>query len=351
MIGVRPPLTIFSESFYFSYCWTNFEALKKILVIRFSSIGDIVLTTPVIRCLKHKYPDSEIHFITKKSFSNVVASNPYISKVISIDKEVKEVAQQLKKEGYSFVVDLHKNIRSRQVISAVKAKNTSFKKYNWEKFLLTHFKLNKMPDLHIVDRYLATISELDVVNDLKGLDFFIDPKNKVSDLPFDNYLALVVGAAHRTKALTAQKISEIIESVNFPIVLVGGEDDKEKGEKAIFLSDDSSQVFNACGTYNLEQSASILKQSKCVITPDTGMMHIASALNKPVISIWGNTVPEFGMYPYIPQSKELVHIVEVKEINCRPCSKIGYEKCPKQHFNCIQNIDVQEVKEIVDRYI
>lgn len=341
----------FSEPLYFSYCWTNFEALKKILVIRFSSIGDIVLTTPVIRCLKDKYPNAEIHFITKKNFSSVIASNPYVSKIISIDKEVKEVAQQLKREGYSFVVDLHKNIRSRQVISFAKAKNKSFKKYNWEKFLLTHFKLNKMPDLHIVDRYFSTVAELEVVNDLKGLDFFIDPKNKVSDLPFDNYFALVVGAAHQTKALTVQEISKIIDSVNFPVILVGGKDDKEKSEKAIFLSDDLSRVFNACGTYNLEQSASILEQSKCVITPDTGMMHIASALNKPVISIWGNTVPEFGMYPYIPQAKELVHIVEVKELNCRPCSKIGYEKCPKQHFNCIKNIDIQEVKRIVNRYI
>ena len=324
--------------------------LKKILVIRFSSIGDIVLTTPVLRCVKAKFPNAEIHFLTKKSFESVIASNPNVSKVITIDKEVGEVADVLKAEQYDYVIDLHKNIRSRQVKSLVKSPSCSFNKYNWEKWLLTNFKINKMPDVHIVDRYLEQVNELGVVNDLKGLDFFIESKNEVTNPPFSNYVCLVIGAAHATKALTIEKMVEVVDSINANFVLIGGPGEKEKAEEVIKLAK-NSKLFNTCGGFNIEQSASLLKQSSCVITPDTGMMHIASALEKPVISVWGNTVPEFGMYPYIPQNKDLVHIVEVKGLQCRPCSKIGYPACPKKHFNCIQQLDVNQIKNLVAKYM
>ncbi len=324
--------------------------MKKILVIRFSSIGDIVLTTPVIRCIKNKYPDAEIHFLTKSSFASVISSNPNVSKVISIDKEVAEVGDQLKREEYDFVVDLHKNIRSRQVKSIVKTNSESFNKYNWEKWLLTSFKINKMPDLHIVDRYLETVKGLSVNNDGLGLDFYIDAKNEVTNPPFENYVALVIGAAHATKALTVEKMVELVDAINANFVLVGGPREKGKAKEVIQKSKNSN-LFNACGSFNIEQSASLLKQSNCVITPDTGMMHIASALEKPVISVWGNTVPEFGMYPYIPQNKGLVHIVEVKDLKCRPCSKIGHPACPKKHLNCIRQLDVNQIKNLVAKYI
>lgn len=323
--------------------------MKKFLVIRFSSIGDIVLTTPVLRCLKNKYPDSEIHFLTKKSFGSVIASNPNVSKVISIEKEVKEVATELKLEGYDFVIDLHKNIRSKQAKSLIKASSASFSKLNWEKWLLTNLKINKMPDVHIVERYMETIKELGVENDKKGLDFFIQPKNKINELPYSKYVALVIGAAHATKALTIDKMVEVVNSIDSNFVLIGGPGEKDKADEVIKKSTNKN-LFNACGGFNIEQSAYLLEKSQCVISPDTGMMHIASALSKPVISVWGNTVPEFGMYPYIPQNENLVHIVEVKELKCRPCSKIGHSACPKKHFNCIEQLDVQAIKKLVNQY-
>ena len=324
--------------------------LKKFLVIRFSSIGDIVLTTPVLRCLKAKHPDSEIHFLTKKSFASVITSNPNVSKVITINKEVKEVSEELKSEGYDFVIDLHKNIRSKQVKATIKSKSSSFSKLNWEKWLLTNFKLNKMPETHIVDRYFETVNTLGVKNDKKGLDFFIDANNEVKELPFQNYTALVIGAAHATKALTINKMVEIVDALNTNFILIGGLGEKGKAEELMNRSTNKN-LFNACGGFNIEQSASLLNQSQCVITPDTGMMHIASALEKPVISVWGNTVPEFGMYPYIPQNKDLVHIVEVKHLKCRPCSKIGHPTCPKKHFNCIEQLDVQSIKKQAEKYL
>ena len=324
--------------------------MKKILIIRFSSIGDIVLTTPVIRCLKNKYPDSEIHFLTKYSFKSVVESNPYIKRVWTIQKDVKEVISELEKVSFDHIVDLHKNIRSKQVRLKLKASYSTFSKLNFQKWLLTNFKINKMPNTHIVDRYIDAGKDLGIVNDNKGLDFFINPKNEV-EAPFpDKYIALVIGTAHATKALTSQKTADIIEALSLPVVLIGGPGDTDKAEEIIALSD-GQVLISTCGDYNIEQSASILKQAELVIAPDTGMMHIASALQKPIISIWGNTVPEFGMYPYIPQDKAKVSIVEVTDLDCRPCSKIGFGSCPKKHFNCINNIDVEEVKNIVDTIV
>lgn len=309
-----------------------------------------MLTTPVVRCIKNKYPDAEIHFLTKASFQNVVESNPYIHKVWAIKEQVNEVVSDLQKIGFDHVIDLHKNIRSKQVKMKLKTKSSTFEKLNFQKWLLTNFKINRMPNMHIVDRYIAAGKSLGIVNDGLGLDFFIDPKNEIKPPVNGPYIALVIGTAHATKALTAQKAADIIEALTLPVVLIGGPTDLNKAEEIIALSDGET-IINTCGKLNIEQSASALKQSSVVIAPDTGMMHIASALQKPIISIWGNTVPEFGMYPYIPQEKPLVNIVEVADLDCRPCSKIGFEKCPKNHFNCINLIDVDQVRKIVDRIV
>lgn len=342
-----------ADSYFFAQSHIPFlslSLLKKFLIIRFSSIGDIVLTTPVIRCLKNKYPEAQIHYLTKKSFSSVIVSNPFVNKVYSIEKEVNEIATELKSENYDFVIDLHKNIRSRRTKRIVESESASFSKLNWEKWLLTNFKINKMPDVHIVERYLDTLANIGVVNDYLGLDFFISKENEVQELPFSNYTALVVGAAHETKAMTVSKMLEIVDSIDYNFILIGGPGEKAKADEIIRKAN-NRKIFNACGVFNIEQSAHLLKESTCVITPDTGMMHIASALHKPVVSIWGNTVPEFGMYPYIPQNKDLVKIIEVKDLNCRPCSKIGYSNCPKKHFKCIEKLDVNDIRMFVEKYI
>lgn len=298
--------------------------------------------------MKKQYPEANIHFITKTQFKGVLQSNPYISKIITVTKEVSEVAAELNAVKYDFVIDLHKNIRSRQVIRLTKAPSVAFNKLNYKKWLLTNFKINKMPNIHIVDRYFDTVKSLGVENDGLGLDFTIAPKNIVGDLPFNNYVAIVVGAAHATKAMTADKIAETINAIDKNVVLVGGPNDAEKAVEVIALVD-SIKIFNACGKYNLEQSASILKQSEAVVTPDTGLMHIAAALEKKVISVWGNTVPEFGMYPYIPQMPSNVHIVQVNNLSCRPCSKIGHAKCPKKHFKCIVDLNVREIAKALNQ--
>ena len=306
----------------------------KILVVRFSSIGDIVLTTPVVRMLK-KQLNAQVHYLTKSSYVSLLKNNPYIDSVYQIDNSISEVIADLKKEKYDYVIDLHSNLRTQILKFRLGMPAKSFNKLNIEKFMLTNFKLDKMPKIHIVDRYLETVKHLGVKNDNQGLDFFLSANDKLDISIFPkNYIIFVIGGQHATKILPNEKIISIIKKVNKPVLLIGGPEDFGRGEQIIA---NTNNTINTCGKYSILQSASLVQQATMVITHDTGMMHIAAAFNKKIYSVWGNTVPEFGMYPYLEseQSKR----IEVKGLNCRPCSKIGYDKCPKGHFKCMQEID------------
>lgn len=317
--------------------------MKKILIIRFSSIGDIVLTTPVIRCIKEQKPEIEIHYLTKKSFKGILEHNPYLSKIHTIEKDINEISKELKNENFDFVIDLHNNLRSLQTKRIIGKPSSSFKKLNFKKWMLVNLKIDNMPAIHVVDRYLETAAGLGIKNDLKGLDYFIPAKDEVQLLSLpsthqNGYLGFVIGAKHFTKQLPTEKIIAICKKLNQPIILLGGKEDKERAieiEKAV-----GAIIYNACGNFNLNQSASLIRQAKKVITHDTGLMHIAAAFKKEIISVWGNTVPAFGFTPYLPDNKS--KIVEVKNLACRPCSKIGYDKCPKGHFKCMVEIDENE---------
>jgi ADP-heptose:LPS heptosyltransferase len=317
----------------------------KVLIIRFSSIGDVVLTTPVVRCLKQQIPGCEIHFVTKNSFRQVIAHNPYITKIHTIEKNVSECIDMLKKENFDYVVDLHHNLRSTQVKRALQTKSASFPKLNVEKWLLVNLKINRMPAKHIVDRYFEAVKELGVTNDGKGLDYFISEEEKVNTsvrLGVDprNYHALVAGGSYFTKQIPLEKLREICKLSDKKLIVLGGKEDAVIGET--LEKEFGAKVFSACGKFSINQSASIIQQADKVITSDTGLMHIAAAFKKDVYSLWGNTVPEFGMSQYLAGTKS--QILEVK-LKCRPCSKLGYSKCPKGHFKCMLDIDVKRIFE------
>lgn len=327
---------------------------KKILIIRFSSIGDIVLTTPVVRVLKTQLK-AEVHFVTKKNYAFLLENSPHISKIHTLESSINELIKTLKKENFDYVIDLHGNIRSRLIKWSLSAKNFTFNKLNFEKWLMVNFKINRLPNTHVVNRYMETVKSLEVEYDGEGLDYFIPHKDIVENdwLPEayrNNYVAFAIGGQHATKQLTANKIIELCDKINRPIILLGGKEDVALGEKieAFFSRKDRSEstnqtlqtefnkktiVFNGCGKFNLNQSASVAQQASYVFTHDTGMMHIAAAFKKYVFSIWGNTVPEFGMYPF----ETRFTIFETPGLKCRPCSKIGFDKCPKGHFKCMNN--------------
>lgn len=317
----------------------------KVLIVRFSSIGDIVLTTPVVRCLKQQVDNIEIHYLTKNNFISVIENNPYIDKIHTIGNDLKSLIPLLKQENFDLVIDLHHNVRTLRLKYFLGKKSVSFNKLNWKKFLITTFKINKLPKQHIVDRYLETINFLGVLNDNKGLDYFISSKDEVdiaSMLPVhysNGYYALVIGGSYYTKQIPINKLKQICEKSSLPFVLLGGKEDVDVASELHKAF--PTQTLNMCGKMSLNQSASIIKQSKKVITSDTGLMHIAAAYKKNIISIWGNTIPEFGMGPYMAGDDS--QIVEVNHLSCRPCSKLGYRKCPKGHFKCMNEIDLSPI--------
>ena len=319
----------------------------KILIIRLSSIGDIVLTTPVIRCVKKQVTNAEVHYLTKYGFRAILKNNPYVDKVHLLDENLEQVITSLKKENFDYVIDLHHNLRTLKVKRALnKARSFSFNKLNVQKWLLTAFKINIMPRVHIVDRYLDTVKSLGVENDGKGLDYFIPEKDSIpdGDIPAAHslgFIAVVIGAALNTKKLPILKLQQLCDEIQHPIILLGGPEDRADGEE--IASIDPVKIYNSCGKFNLNESADLVRRSKLVITHDTGLMHIAAAFKKPVISIWGNTVPAFGMTPYYGAVSQLNDIMEVHGLSCRPCSKIGYNKCPRGHFKCMNTQNIENI--------
>ncbi len=319
------------------------KTLKKILFIRFSSIGDIVLTTPVVRCVKKQFPDAEIHFAVKKAFSMIVSANPNVNKVHVLDKDESALIKDLKAENFELIIDLHHSLRSQKIKRKLNRPYTTFPKLNIQKWLLVNFKVNLMPDIHVVDRYFQAVEKLGVKNDKIGCEFFIPESTKLPEnidefIKINHAIAIAVGSKHNTKQIPIEKLHELFGLCNENFILLGGIDDFEKGEQ--IKQGYEERVFNACGLLSIIESGLAVKHCGTIITGDTGLMHIASALNVHIISIWGNTVPAFGMYPYMPQTPDSFSIHEVENLKCRPCSKLGFEKCPKKHFKCMMNQDM-----------
>ncbi len=327
---------------------------QKILIIRFSSIGDIVLTSPIVRCLKLQ-TGAIVHFVCKTPFRTVVENNPYIDRVYSFQNSLREIQEILKNEHYDTIIDLHKNLRSTKLKLFLGKPSYTFDKINIEKWLMVNLKMDHLPKTHIVNRYFQAVKHFNIQNDHQGLDYFIPDEDKVE---IENilksksklYIAFAIGAAHATKRLPKNKILEILHQIQQPVILLGGKGEQEIGQE---LQSKAQSVYSFCGKLNLNQSASVVQQAACVITHDTGMMHIAAAFQQKIISVWGNTIPEFGMYPYLKKdhSDTRNSIVQVKNLRCRPCSKIGHASCPKKHFDCMNKIDVQQIAQQVKFFL
>jgi ADP-heptose:LPS heptosyltransferase len=350
----------------------------KVLVIRFSSIGDIVLTTPVVRCLKQQANTAQVHYLTKVSFRTIIENNPYIDKGHYLDDDWEALMETLRLERFDYIIDLHRNIRTLRVKRALKVKSWSFNKLNIRKWLLTTFKINLLPAEHIVDRYMAAARALGVRNDGKGLDYFIPDKDRIGDhdIPLSHtfgFIGVVIGAALATKKLPVDKLKELCTAIEHPIILLGGKEDKVEGD--LIAAIDPIKIYNACGNFNLNESADLVSKARLIISHDTGLMHIAAAFQKPILSIWGNTVPAFGMTPYYGaasgqagQSGWAIQAApgaqaaptapaapaapatlafEVKPLGCRPCSKIGYDKCPRGHFKCMRQQDIGAIVQAI----
>jgi ADP-heptose:LPS heptosyltransferase len=325
----------------------------KVLFVRFSSIGDIVLTFPVVRCTKEQVPNVEIHYLTKTRFHSLLSACPQIDRAHVFQGSLFQTAQLLRKEKFDLVIDLHHNLRTTILLALLGRPFSRFKKLNFQKWLLTRFKRNVLPKIHVVDRYFGAVKKLGVVNDLKNNQFFISEEiyhEKFWDvLPKNDFIAMAIGAQFATKKLRLEGMIEFLSKVKFPVILLGGEEDNEIAQRIIDQLKPQN-IIHLCGKTSISGSAAIVKKAKVLVTHDTGMMHIASCFEVPILTIWGNTVKDFGMYAYRPENNETVVHFEVQDLACRPCSKIGHASCPKGHFKCMKNQDLTLVAETAQEF-
>ncbi len=313
---------------------------QKILVVRLSSLGDILLTTPLIRSLKKANPNSQIDFLVREEYRDVLINNPYISNLITLkrDESASRIKDALSKNQYDLVADLQNNFRSANLISSLKCQKVKFNKFHLRKFLLVNFKLNLLREASAIPvRYASAVKGIKL--DDAGLDLFTDNQPSLSLDGLKNMIGFCPGSRHYTKMWLKEYYIELgkkLTESGFQIALFGGESDKLIC-KEIACSIPNS--INLCNENNILQTAADMKICKAIICNDSGLMHTACAVKVPVIAIFGSTVKEFGFAPY--KNKNL--ILENKSLSCRPCSHIGRSNCPKKHFKCMKDIFPQIV--------
>lgn len=301
----------------------------KILIIRFSSLGDIIVTTPVIRCVKLQL-GAEVHFLCNENMKAVLYTNKYIDKLITTSD-----LPFLRAEKYDLIIDLHKSRKSFWLSKRIGVKTISYDKLNIQKWLLVNFKINYLKEnVHLVDRYFNELLKIGIVNDGEGLDYFIESDYEFESKLPDDYNVIVLGAAHFTKRIPVSLSEKIIEQFSEKIILIGGNDVKEEGN--MLEQKYGDHTLNFIGKTSINQSAIVLKNANMIFSGDTGMMHLGAALKKEMHVIWGNTMPIIGMYPYYGNHKLKYFSHEVK-LKCRPCSKLGHKSCPKGHFRCMMD--------------
>ena len=303
----------------------------KILVIRFSSIGDIVLTSPVLRLLNSskKY---EVHFLTKNEYCSLVSENPNIHKIHLLKESLTNIFFDLKKENFDFIIDLHNNIRS-NILTFMLFKKT---------FKLKKSFFNTTNNIHIAERYLLALKKLQIKNDNLGLDFFLSKELEKKFNYNENFIAWCIGSKHDNKKLSANKILEVSNAINYPIIFIGGSDDIEIADYILNQSS-NKKIKNFCGSLSIQETATIIKNCSLLITNDTGFMHIGASFKIPIISLWGCTKPDLGYTPY-QTNNHSIYIVSEKYVDS--CHRYG-KKC-RSITKCIDYISSQKLKQAIE---
>ncbi len=312
----------------------------KVLIIRLSSIGDVILTTPIVRCLKLSL-SAEIDFLTNSVNLPVLKSNPYINSVIFPDQLTRRDLKQ-----YDHIIDLNNSRKSRNIHRGQHASLVKTDKMPLRKWLMLLLKINMLNKSHTVDRHFAAVEDLGISNDGNGLDLFLDDPNPLpisEDL--SDYIVINSGASKVTKRVPKKLIEELIEANEQKYILIGGNDVAKEYDRF-----HHPNCINLVNQLSLEQSFMVVSKCRLLVTGDTALMHAAAALQKPQIVIWGSTSDDFGFYPYYgSMHPDLSHHI-IKGLRCQPCSKIGKDACPKGHMNCLTNIEAKEVLLMIDKF-
>lgn len=337
----------------------------KTLVIRMSSIGDIVLTTPLIRTFKSRFPESTLDFLVKKEFADLLRYNPYIDTLYEFDSRggvdgLRRLTERLRRIKYDLVIDAHNSLRSRYIRRKLKPpKKVKIHKRIIPRFFLINFKLNLYrDDVHVVDRYIEPVNRFGVQNDDLGPELFVpetildhvSEQFKELKTGRKSIIAICPAAKHYTKRWLKEYYVELasmlVSEFNSYIVILGGPEDYAYCEDIKRLIGNDS-TLNLAGTVSLLQSAAVFDHCDAVVTNDTGLMHIATARKRNVVAVFGPTVRELGFFPYDRNST----VIEHTDMPCRPCSHIGSRRCPKKHFRCMKEIRPARVLEAIRHYI
>lgn len=330
----------------------------KLLVIRLSSIGDVLLTSPVLRCLKQQLPDVEVHFLTKSGMASLVESNPYVDKVHLLQESLPATVSLLRAEHFDFVADLHNVPRSRRLRRLLHVRWQSYRKNTFSKWVQILTKHAPKRGRHVAERYFDAVRSLGVCPDDKGLECFLPAamdrdafanttigKYKAADLTAQPYVVIACGAQHATKRIPLDKLRFLASSIKQPLLLLGDKGDADRIHNCGLLF--PNHVHNLCGLTTLMQTAALVRDAAAVVTPDTGIMHLAAAFQVPTIALWGATDPAFGFSAYRSPHVDCV----ANSCWCHPCSRTGGERCPLGHYNCMNNQNWQQICQNVGRFL
>jgi len=331
--------------------------MKKILLVRFSSIGDIILTTPLVRALGKRFPDARLDYLTKSGFGPLLAGNPHLNRIIGLDGEtgfagLRVLTKRLKAEGgYDLVLDLHGNPRSWYVRgSKVGRVNGRARKNRLRRWLLINagMDLYRPAALPMAERYFSALDGIvapPLGPDGEGAELHLNGADREEAALFGErggkYLVVAPSARWPTKRWPADRFAKagevLAEKIGTRVVLLGGGEDAELCESV--ASRMNCETVNAAGRLSLRGAAALIEGASGFVGNDTGLMHMAGALNTPGVAVFGPTTRHLGFFPY----KSPVRVVERNDIGCRPCTKQGQRKCPKKHFACMNEISVEDV--------
>ncbi len=319
------------------------EKVNKLLIVRLSSLGDILLSTPLIRSIKIRFPKTKIDFVVREEYKDLLVLNPHLRNILiynNDDEKLKILKNKICENNYDLIIDLQNNLRSLLLLKCYSSSVIRFKKNNINKFLLVHFNINKLKNAkQIAVRYASTLKNFQL--DDKSLQLITDKIQNPVLNDVENLIGICPGSKHFTKMWPEEyfiRLGNLLNKNGFNIVLFGGKDDIKVCER---ISSKLSSVINLCNDNNILQTAADMKCCKVIYCNDSGLMHTATAVNVPVIAFFGSTVKEFGFTPY--NSNNL--ILENNSLSCRPCTHTGRDSCPEKHFKCMKEITPQSAFE------
>ncbi|MBI1966457.1 MAG: glycosyltransferase family 9 protein, partial [Gemmatimonadetes bacterium] len=312
--------------------------MLRVLVVRFSSIGDILLTTPLLRALRRRHPEAAVVYVTKRAMAPLVADNPHVSQVLALEpgEPVRHLAARLRLLAPTYGLDLHGSVRSRALRLLVGCRWAGYRKRKLARTLLISTKLDLYGHhVPVPERYFAAARQLDVRPDGGPPEFHLGAgaRERVARWLGEKRLtaapvaALAPGAAHATKRWPVTHwtaLTERLAAAGYRVVVVGGPEDRGVAQQI------GAPAVSAAGEFSLQETGALLAHAKVLVSGDTGVMHMATGVGTPVVALFGPTVEPFGFFPYRARAAVLQ-----RPLDCRPCSAMGTAKCPLGHHHCL----------------